>query len=154
MKTTIRFKLHSISFPLIKTLTLLVIVIGLSTNSFAQNDKNYDDYSQKSTLLAIILSIQPLPIDLGNFYAGQWEKAVGYSAFELAVFVPGVVMITNGSNTSEINELAIYTLIGIYFFTKVVSAFDAGIQIGFENNRIGYQTDRDVTVLLNFNVSL
>jgi len=153
MKTTIRFKPHSISFPLIKTLTLLVIVIGLSTNSFAQNDKNYDDNSQKNTILAVVLSMQPLPIDLGNAYAGDWSKAIVYSAYELAVFVPGVVMISNGSNTSETDNLGIYSLIGIYFFTKVVSAFDAGIQIGFENNQISYQSDRDVTVHINFNVN-
>src|SRR3989304_5488497 len=54
--------------------------------------------SEKDPAIAAALSLQPLPIDLGSFYAGNWERGILYTAAEVTLFVPAIVMISENSN--------------------------------------------------------
>lgn len=116
---------------------VVIVVVSFSGITFSQNSEEYpNSSSQKSSILAITLSMQPLPIDFGNMYAGYWDKAVLYSAIELGLFIPGVIMATNGSNSGDTNDFGLYPMIFAYVLTKVISSFDVGINIGFENYSI------------------
>jgi len=150
-------KEHALRFDAIKgkLITISVIILVLTfNNSLAQQQNQLSLENKKNTVLAVALSLQPLPIDFGNFYAGYWEKAFLYSAGELALFIPGAVMLSNGSNTSDEDQTAIYTLIGTYVLLKIISAFDVGIRLSLDNRNVLHYSDQNFTTLLNFNINL
>lgn len=150
IKNTLRSKAIKV-----KLITISVIILVLTfNNSLAQQKNQLSLENKKNTVLAVALSLQPLPIDFGNFYAGYWEKAFLYSAGELALFIPGAVMLSNGSNTSETDKLGIYTLIGTYVLLKIISAFDVGIRLSLDNRNVLHYSDQNFTTLLNFNINL
>ena len=136
-------------------LTLMV----LGNNVVAQHHHS-DQWSssKKSPAMAAALSLQPLPMDLGSFYAGNWERGIVYTAAEIVLFVPAIILIAEKSNwghhrygsyyyvessrktwtNAERNRL--YYFAGGYFLIKVISAFDAGYSVERQNARlsIGY----------------
>ena len=122
--------------------------------SLGQQINQHSLDNNKSTVLAVALSLQPLPIDIGNFYAGNSSRAILYTAGELGVFIPTIVMISNGSNTSDADRTTIYALIGGYVLIKIISAFDAGIRIGFDNHTLNNNNSLEFTTLQNMNFSL
>ncbi len=94
---------------------------------------------------AVLLSLQPLPIAAGNFYSGDWGRGTLYTAAELALFIPGMILVMDNSgwwghsrydgyyNTSYSNTNwtkterdRFYYLLAGYVIVKVISAFDAG----------------------------
>lgn len=103
----------------------------------------YHSYINPAT--AALLSLQPLPIAAGNFYAGDWGRGTLYTAAELALFIPGMILVMDNSgwwghsrndgyyNTSYSNTNwtkaerdRFYYLLAGYVIVKVISAFDAG----------------------------
>lgn len=115
--------------------------------------------TRKDPAIAAVLSIQPLPLDLGGFYAGNWERGVIYSAAEIALFVPAMVLIAENSNwghhrsyryyyddydrktwTSAERE-RFYYLVGGYVLVKIVSAFDAGYSVERKNRSFSLRFD-------------
>lgn len=104
---------------------------------------SYHSYINPAT--AVLLSLQPLPIAAGNFYSGDWARGTLYTAAELALFIPGMILVMDNSgwwghsrydgyyNTSYSNTNwtkaerdRFYYLLAGYVIVKVISAFDAG----------------------------
>jgi len=91
----------------------------------------------KSPGIAALLSLQPMPVAVGNFYAEDWEKGILYSTLELGMFIPAMIFLGehhsdhshhNNSGHSWTNDERawFYSLLTGYIATKVISAFDAG----------------------------
>lgn len=120
---------------------------------------------------AALLSIQPLPVDAGSFYAGNWRQGILYTATELAMLVPAVVVLDRNGwwrgmhdypayaaagsrpawTTAERTELAAW-LAG-YIVVKVVSAFDAAHTVDRQNRGLALRYDgqaRVATVAFRF----
>ena len=117
--------------------------------------------SKKDPAIAAALSLQPLPIDLGGFYAGNWQRGVIYTAAEIALFVPAVVLIAENSNwghhrygsyyysdpnrktwTSAERE-RFYYLLGGYLLVKLISALDAGYSVERQNAKLSLGYNRN-----------
>ena len=132
-------------------LTLMV----LGNNVVAQHHHSDErSASKKSPTIAAALSLQPLPMDLGSFYAGNWERGVIYSAAEIALFVPAVVLLAENSNWghhrydayyygdparrtwTNADRNRFYYIVGGYLLIKVISAFDAGYSVEHQNAKI------------------
>lgn len=115
--------------------------------------------SRQDPAIAAVLSIQPLPLDFGSFYAGNWERGVIYSAAEIVLFVPAMVLIAENSNwghhryypyyyddydrktwTSAERD-RFYYLVGGYVLVKIVSAFDAGYSVERKNRSFSLRFD-------------
>ena len=63
----------------VKMFVYLILLIPFSiSSSFAQQEMESYSKNEKSSLLAAGLSLQPLPIDLGNLYAGYLDRAMLY----------------------------------------------------------------------------
>ena len=97
-------------------------------------------YGPKSPGVAALLSIQPMPVDLGNFYADDWRKGILYTSLELSLFVPGVMLMghnsmghhgmdhshsSNHSEWTDSERITFYSLLAGYIAVKVISAYDA-----------------------------
>lgn len=118
--------------------------------------------SKKSPALAAVLSLQPLPVDLGSFYAGNWKRGVLYSAAQLALFVPAAVLVGERSDWghhrfdrsyyygnddrrpwTRAERERFYYLVGGYFLIKVISAFDAGYSVERQNASLSLRFDEN-----------
>ena len=124
----------------------------------------------EKTLLLLLLSIQPMPVDLGNFYTGNWGRGILYTTAELALFIPAAVLLGRNSwswgmhnysnyygtddrpswTTTERNQF--YYLLTGYVIVKIISAFDAGYSERYNQNislRYDAQTN---TAMLSLNI--
>jgi len=54
---------------------------------------------EKSPEIGALLSLMPLPVALGNFYAGDWERGVLYTTIEVALAFPVWLCWPNGMGT-------------------------------------------------------
>lgn len=137
------------------SISRLLIVVGLffvySYNIQAQcswgmgSHERYGSHSYINPATAALLSLQPMPIAIGNFYSGDWGRGTLYTAAELALFIPGMILVMDNSgwwghrrydsyynlpysNTSWTKEErnTFYYLLAGYVVVKVISAFDAG----------------------------
>lgn len=128
----------------------LALVAGHSMGQHHQSDLKPS--SRKSPALAAVLSLQPIPIDLGSFYAGNWERGIIYTAAQIALFVPAIVLISENSNWrshhrydsyyytdanqrtwTQAERERFYYLLGGYVLVKIISAFDAGYTVERSN---------------------
>ena len=109
------------------------------------NHYSVGSHSYINPATAALLSLQPLPIAAGNFYSGDWGRGTLYTAAELALFIPGMILVMDNSgwwghnrydgyyNTSYSNTNwtkadrdRFYYLLAGYVIVKVISALDAG----------------------------
>lgn len=137
-----------------------MLTIAVSSSGFAQHHGGmWHSGEGKSPATAALLSIQPLPVALGNFYTGDWERGLIYTTAELALFIPAAVLLgrnnwgmgmhdnyyyNNYSNErrwtkSERNQFY-YFLTG-YILVKLVSAFDAGYSAQKLNDNLSMEYD-------------
>jgi len=132
-----------------------------------------DRGSRKDPAIAALLSIQPLPVDLGNFYAGNWERGILYTTAELALFIPASILLGrngwsgrmhNYSNyygtdyrpswTTTERNLFYYLLAG-YVVVKIISAFDAGYSAERYNQHLSLRYDAQTNAaMLSLNIPL
>jgi hypothetical protein len=106
---------------------------------------------EKNPAVAAALSLQPLPIALGQFYVGDWEKGILFTTAQLALIVPAMVLLSENSSwghhwyydtdpyrrswtTAERERF--YYFIGGYVIVKVISAFDAGYSAERQNKHV------------------
>jgi len=90
-------------------------------------------YGPKSPGVAALLSLQPMPVDLGNFYVDDWGRGIIYTSLELSMFIPGMLLMSdrhsdhNGNNNgwTDNQRVWFYSLLTGYVLTKVISAYDA-----------------------------
>lgn len=125
---------------------LLLYFAFTAGNIFAQHhvEGMSDSGDRKNPALAALLSIQPLPVDVGNFYSGNWRRGIIYTTAETVIFIPAMILLGRnswgwgmhnyqyyGSNvpprswTTEERNQFYYLLVG-YIAVKIISAFDAG----------------------------
>ncbi len=122
-----------------KTL-ILILLIGMGNSIlYSQNDfNNWGNGTNSST--AVLLSIQPLPVDAGNLYTGNWVRGLGYSVIQTSLVVGASIMLVNvdwghhsyytetdrrGLTDTERTRLHWYA--AAYIAVKAISALDAGI---------------------------
>ena len=90
-------------------------------------------YGPKSPGVAALLSLQPMPVDFGNFYVDDWGKGIIYTSLELSMFISGMFIMSdshmhyNGNNNdwTDNQRVWFYSLLTGYVLTKVISAYDA-----------------------------
>ena len=90
-------------------------------------------YGPKSPGVAALLSLQPMPVDFGNFYVDDWGKGIIYTSLELSMFISGMFIMSdsymhhNGNNNgwTDNQRAWFYSLVTGYMLTKVISAYDA-----------------------------
>ncbi len=121
----------------------LTLLISISVQ--AQHHRSHRwgfDGDKKSPSLAAALSLQPLPIALGQFYVGDWEKGILYTTAEVALAIPAVALLSKNrgwghrsyyyyddpyrQTWTDAERERFYYLAGGYLLVKIVSAFDAG----------------------------
>ncbi len=115
---------------------------------------------EKDPAIAALLSSQPLPVALGNFYTGNWERGIIYTTAELALFIPAAILlgrnnwswgmhnyssydyIDSNRRTWTSNERTqFYYLLTGYVLVKIISAFDAGYSAETYNQNLSMKYD-------------
>lgn len=89
-------------------------------------------------MLTGFLSLQPTPIDFGNFYAGNWRTAIVLTGVEASLVAAGAVLVASNApamgprtETTPADEWSVRErnqmlgLAGGYLVTKLVSAWIA-----------------------------
>lgn len=158
-----------------KTVTyIFAFLIIIISSGFAQHHGGMMHNSkEKDPATAALLSIQPLPVAIGNFYTGNWERGIVYTTAELALFIPAAVLLSRNNwgmgmhnysyynnyyedrrwTRSERNQF--YYLLGGYILVKIISAFDAGYSAEIYNENISVNYDlptNSATLTLNIPV--
>ncbi len=129
--------------------------------------------TERNPALAAVLSLQPLPVDLGSFYAGNWERGILYTAAEVAMFVPAMILMSENWNSwghhhydpsyDNVNRRSwtsaerkkFYYLLSGYVLVKIISAFDAGYSVERQNAGLvlGYN-ESTKSVALSINIPI
>ncbi len=106
------------------------------------------------------LSIQPLPIALGQFYTGDWQRGIIYTSLEVAITIPGIILLSGRWHHSWEDERDEWTdsekreflyLLSGYFLIKTISAFDAGYSAERHNAKFHLAPGIDQVGNLNLN---
>ncbi len=140
-----------------RSLAALLIIVVYHNVDAQHHHTDFQLSSKKSPALAAALSLQPLPVDLGNFYAGNWKRGVLYSAAQLALFVPAAVLVAERSDWghhryygnddrrpwTRVERERFYYLVGGYFLVKMISAFDAGYTVERSNATLSVRYERE-----------
>lgn len=151
----------------------VMFIFSITVYAQHQHGGMADRGNRKDPAMAALLSIQPLPVDLGNFYAGNWERGILYTTAELALFIPASILLGrngwswrmhNYSNyygtdsrpswtTTERNQF--YYLLAGYVVVKIISAFDAGYSVERYNQHLALQYDAQTkAAMLSLNIPL
>jgi len=131
----------------IKILFVIASAILSSASLQAQCVGSPGSNFDRSPALAALLSIQPLPVDLGGFYAGNWERAILYTTAESAITTPSLVLLWERGGWGHMGYYSydpaslkrwewtkaererFYYLVAGYMIVKAISAFDAGFSV-------------------------
>lgn len=150
-----------------------VLVFAVS-DVFAQHNmmgSMSDNGNKKDPALSALLSIQPLPVAIGNFYSGNWERGILYTTAEVALFIPAIVLLGNNGwgmhNYGYYNEAdnrpswtaaernQFYYLLTGYIVVKIVSAFDARYSAERYNQRFSLSYNAQTnSAMLSLNIPL
>jgi len=96
--------------------------------------------SEKSPGIAALLSLQPMPLALGNFYADDWEKGILYTTVEVGLAIPGIILLSDRygdhfhdggaqDGWTDTEQVWFISLVTGYVLTKVLSAYDAASSV-------------------------
>ncbi len=126
------------------TLFLFGIPSALSTG---QSLETWGSGTNTST--AVLLSIQPLPVDAGNLYTGNWVRGLGYSVIQTSLVVGASIMLANvdwGHHTyyngadrrglTDAERQRLHWYAAAYIAVKAISALDAGITAGRNRQKV------------------
>lgn len=111
--------------------------------------------SEKSPSIAALLSLQPMPLALGNFYADDWAKGILYTTVEVGLVIPSIVLLSNrhmnhmnhhheeseeshgesGESWTDAERVWFISLVTGYILTKVISSYDAAASVERQNRR-------------------
>ena len=95
---------------------------------------------EKNPGIAALLSLQPMPLALGNFYADDWAKGILYTTVEVGLFIPGIILLSDryGNHLhdgrsrdgwTDTERVWFISLVTGYVLTKVLSAYDAASSV-------------------------
>ncbi len=110
---------------------------------------------EKNPSVAALLSLQPMPVALGNFYADDWAKGILYTTIEVGLVIPSVVLLSDrfmnhmnhhhggseeshgesGENWTDTERVWFISLVTGYVLTKVISAYDAALSVEKQHGR-------------------
>lgn len=150
---------------------MTIFVVFMANDLFSQHHGGggmLNHGREKDPGMAALLSIQPLPIAFGNFYTGNWSRGVMYTTAELALFIPGTILLGRNmgwgmhsySNYSD-NERSwtrgernqFYYLLAGYVVVKIISALDAGYSAEKYNQNLSIKHDAQTnTTMLTINI--
>jgi hypothetical protein len=106
----------------------------------------------RSPGLAAALSLTPMPVDLGNFYAESPGWGVAYTVVELGAFVPMMALAVDGGmhhandRWTEGERAAFYGLLGGYVAVKAVAALHATLHARTYNTHVAAVHERALSV--------
>lgn len=148
---------------MMRTSRLAALVLGtlmyflLPANAQHHHGGGWFSSKEKNPAVAAVLSLQPLPVALGQFYVGDWEKGILYTTAEVALFVPAMVLLSENSSWghrwyynyddryrstwTQAERERFYYFLGGYVLVKVVSAFDAGYSAQRHNKHLSIRYD-------------
>ena len=95
---------------------------------------------EKNPSVAALLSLQPMPLALGNFYADDWEKSILYTTVEVGLAIPGIILLSDRygdhfhdggaqDGWTDTERVWFISLVTGYVLTKVLSAYDAASSV-------------------------
>jgi len=101
---------------------------------------------ERSPAVAALLSLIPMPIALGQFYAGNWEGGLLFSFVETveAATAVGVVVYEGGSmmgwgvpfkDWDATGQVVLVSAVGSFILTKFVDAFIAALSTEAHNTK-------------------
>ncbi len=110
---------------------------------------------EKNPSVAALLSLQPMPVALGSFYADDWAKGILYTTVEVGLVIPSIVLLSDrhmshmnhhhgGSEEShgesreswtDAERVWFISLVTGYVLTKVISAYDAASSVEKQHRR-------------------
>lgn len=100
---------------------------------------------EKSPATAAVLSLIPMPIAFGQFYAGDWKTGILFSFVETAEMATmigvgayeGTTMMRGGGTREWDNtgQVVFFSALGSFVLTKFVDAFTAGLAAEDYNKR-------------------
>ena len=115
----------------------------MGKHGFSNSDST--NYNYLNPGFAVGLSIMPMPVALGQFYTGDWERGIIYTTAEVAMFIPGMLLLSDGfhhnwndndeEEWTDTERQNFYYLLSGYILTKIVSAFDAGYSAEHHNRK-------------------
>ncbi len=145
-------------FSLLLLGTLMLVALPLSAQH--HHGGGWFSSKEKSPAIAAALSLQPLPIALGQFYVGDWERGILYTTAEVALAIPAVALLSKNRGAghrsyyyyddpyrqtwTDAERERFYYLAGGYLLVKIVSAFDAGYsaeQYNRSNDKVSLRYD-------------
>lgn len=114
--------------------------------------------SEKNPSVAALLSLQPMPLALGNFYADDWAKGILYTTVEVGLVIPSIVLLSDrfmnhmdhmnhhhegseeshgesGESWTDAERVWFISLVTGYILTKVMSAYDAASSVEKQRRR-------------------
>lgn len=158
------------------TYSFALLILIISSDGFAQHHGGgmMNSGKGKDPAIAALLSIQPLPIALGNFYTDDWERGIIYTTAELVLFIPAAILLGRNNwgwgmhncssanyytdnrrswTNSERNQF--YYLLAGYVVVKIISAFDAGYsaEIYNQNLSVNYEP-QNKSAMFSLNIPL
>ncbi len=154
---------------------LVLLIVLTASDVLAQHQMGgiTGNYNPKDPALAALLSIQPLPFDIGNFYSGNWKRGIIYTTAELALFIPAAVLLgrnnwgwgmhgyssyyytDNRRSWTNAERNQFYYLLAGYVIVKIISAFDAGYSAEIFNKNFSMQYDvRNNSTALSLKIPL
>ncbi len=109
--------------------------------------------AEKNPSVAALLSLQPMPLALGNFYADDWAKGILYTTVEVGLVIPSIVLLSNRDwhhhhgwwseeshgeseeSWTDTERAWFISLVTGYILTKVISAYDAASSVEKQHRR-------------------
>jgi hypothetical protein len=154
--------------------TLILVTVFAANDVLAQHHAGIMKINskEKNPAVAALLSIQPLPFALGNFYAGNWERGIIYSTVELALFIPAAVLLGRNGWGMGMHSYSYYGysvdrrwtssertqfnfLLASYILVKILSAFDAGYSAETFNDNLSMMYDIKInSTILSLNIPI
>lgn len=152
---------------------IALLFVLTASDGFAQHHGGMmNNGKEKDPAIAALLSVQPLPVALGNFYTGNWGRGIIYTTAELALFIPAAILlgrnnwgwgmhnyssydyIDSNRRTWTSNERTqFYYLLAGYVLVKILSAFDAGYSVETYNQNLSMKYDvQTKSAMLTLNI--
>lgn len=106
----------------------------------------WSDSGERSPAVAALLSLIPMPLAFGQFYAGDWATGLLFSFLETAEFATtigvvvyeGSTMMYGGiliSDWDKTSQVVFLSALGSFVLTKFVDAFIAALTVDADNKK-------------------
>lgn len=129
--------MRNFSFVVMLLIVLLGLFVPAGTEAMPMFGARFDS-GQRNPAIAALLSLVPVPIALGQFYAGDWAMGLVFSAVETAemgttagvAVYEGSTMMAGGvaiRDWDRTGQVVFFSALGSFVLTKFVDAFTAAL---------------------------